>query len=62
MKKVLSLLAVAGVFTFASCETKTTETSETTTSETTVVETPEATEVIVDTAATVAPADTTIAQ
>lgn len=53
MKKVLSLVAVAGMFAFASCESKKVE--ETTTTETTV----ESTEMTADT--TTATVDTTAA-
>ena len=61
MKKVLSLLAVAGLFTFASCEKKTTE--ETTTTETTTENTDMSADTAaatVDTAATTTTTDTTV--
>lgn len=63
MKKVLSLLAVAGLFTFSSCESKKTEETTTTTEETTVESTDvtaDTAAVTVDTAATTTTTDTTV--
>ena len=65
MKKVLSLVAVAGMFAFASCESnKVEETTTTEATETTVTEevTVDSAAVIVDTTATTTTTDTTVVQ